>query len=164
MQILQEQKQDAEIEKIQAETEGQKIENSQGDTRKENIEADTAQKRETKRKIEREQEVLSAQIEAIRANTALTEQQRATEEKRTLKEGLLTLGKAFAKLGIGGSGVGAEIDIIIDSEKYYKMLEGGKTIKEITDELIKDLEKDERERNNAEYERNKFERHSLGLS
>ena len=141
-QILQEQKQDAEIEKIEAETEGQRIENSQGDTRRENMEANTEQMREATRKMEQEREVMKAQIEAIQANTALTEQQKKTEEKRTLQEGLLKLGTAFAKLGIGGSGVGAEIDINIDIEKYHEMLRGGKSTEEIVNEFLKDQEKE----------------------
>ena len=141
-QILQEQKQDAEIEKIEAETEGQRIENSQGDTRRENMEANTEQMREATRKMEQEREVTKAQIEAIKANTALTEQQRKTEEKRTLQEGLLKLGTAFAKLGIGGSGVGAEIDINIDIEKYHEMLKGGKSTEEVVNEFLKDQEKE----------------------
>lgn len=141
-QILQEQKQDAEIEKIEAETEGQRIENSQGEARGENLEADTAQKREATRKMEREQEVMNEQIEAIRANKALTEQQKKTEEKRTLQEGLLKIATAFAKIGFGGSGVGAEVEVNIDIEKYYEMLQKGKSTKEIADEMMKDQEKE----------------------
>ena len=141
-QILMEQKQDAEIEKIEAETEGQKIENSQGDTRRENMEAHTAQMQEATRKMEREQEVMEAQIDAIRANTALTEQQKKTEEKRTLQEGLLNIATAYAKLGIGGSGIGAEVEVNIDIEKYYEMLRGGKSTKEIVDEMLKEQEKE----------------------
>lgn len=144
-QILQEQKQDAEIEKIQAETEGQRIENSQGDARGENLEADTAQKREATRKMEQEREVMKAQIDAIRANTALTEQQKKTEEKRTMQESLLKIAQAHLKLGIGGTGVGAEVDINIDIERYYKMLQDGATMEEITDEVLKEVEKQAKE-------------------
>ena len=144
-QILQEQKQDAEIEKIQAETEGQRIENSQGDARGENLEADTAQKREATRKMEQEREVMKAQIEAIQANTALTEQQKKTEEKRTMQEGLLKIAQAHLKAGIGGTGAGAEIDINIDIDRYYKVLQEGKSMEEITAEMIRETERQAQE-------------------
>ena len=101
---------------------------------------------------------MEAQIEAIKANTALTEQQRKTEEKRTLQEGLLNIGTAYAKLGIGGSGVGAEIEINIDIEKYYEMLQKGKSTKEIADEMLKDQEQ-EREK----YKKDEDEEPNIGL-
>lgn len=145
-QILMEQKQDAEIAKIEAETEGQKIDNSQGDARGENLEADTAQKREATRKMEREQEVMEAQIEAIKANKELTEQQRKTEEKRTLQEGLLKIARAHLDVGYGGTGAGAEVDINIDVERYYKMLEEGKSIADVIEEAKKEAEEKMREK------------------
>ena len=97
------------------------------------------------RKMEQEREVMKAQIEAIQANTALTEQQKKTEEKRTMQEGLLKIAQAHLKLGIGGTGVGAEVDINIDVERYYKMLQDGATMEEITDEVLKEVEKQAKE-------------------
>ena len=100
---------------------------------------------EATRKMEREQEVMEAQIDAIRANTALTEQQKKTEEKRTMQEGLLKIAQAHLKVGIGGTGAGAEVDINIDVERYYKMLQEGATMEEITEEVIKEVEKQAKE-------------------
>lgn len=105
-QVLQEQKQDAEIAKIESETRGQEIENAQGDTRRENTEADTAKKREEARKIEKEVAKVEAEIDAIKENTELTKEKRLSEIQRRLIDSIIEIGDWEVGGGIGAGGIG----------------------------------------------------------
>lgn len=100
-QVLQEQKQDAEIAKIESETRGQEIENAQGDARGENLEADIAKKREETRKIEQEIAKVEAEIENIKANTALTKEKRLSEIQQRLIDSFIEVARIKGHAGLG---------------------------------------------------------------
>ena len=109
--------------KIESETRGQEIENAQGDARQENMEADTAKKQAERRKIEQENEKVGAEIEAIKANTALTEQKRLTEIQNRLLDSFIEIARIKGHAGLGNwLGAGGEKIIrasIYDIAKDY---------------------------------------------
>lgn len=119
MQVLAEQKQDAEIAKIEAETEGKLKENEGADDRNEQV-------RLQNEKIKRENEKIGAEIEGIMANTELTKEKQKSEIQKRMIDGLIENGKIEGNISIAGwIGAKGEEKTYRTIEDIYKDLEDG---------------------------------------
>ena len=112
-QILQEQKTDAEIDKLEAETAGKLKENEGADDRNE-------QTRLQNEKIKREQEKVSAEIEAINANTELTKEKKISEIQQRLKDSFIEIGEWEIEGSAGIGGIGGKAS---RKEKIFKRID-----------------------------------------
>ena len=112
-QILQEQKTDAEIDKLEAETAGKLKENEGADDRNE-------QTRLQNEKIKREQEKVSAEIEAINAKTELTKEKKISEIQQRLKDSFIEIGEWEVEGGLSVGGIGGKGS---RKEKIFKRID-----------------------------------------
>lgn len=117
MMVLQEQKQDAEIAKIEAETEGKRLENEGADDRRDNLRTQTEMQKEQLRQMEQQKAKVEAEIEAIQANTALTKEKRLSEIQQRLIDSFMEVARIKGHAGLG-NWLGASGEKIVRESVY----------------------------------------------